>query len=220
MSDPDTSHTRIVRRSSAGRGGQEGAPPPPAPAHFDPDQTRYVDGPSRGSGGDGSGTRIVTRDTPPPPPPPQEGNTILVRPSSRSRNTEADSPGGGPAADEFPADGPVVGWLVIVKGPGRGRSVNLGYGMNSVGREPDNRVPLPFGDALISRRKHAVITYDPRGRKFYIQQGESSNLTYVGDTPVLAPTLLEGGESISMGETELRFVPLCGAEFDWDSKEA
>jgi pSer/pThr/pTyr-binding forkhead associated (FHA) protein len=114
-------------------------------------------------------------------------------------------------------DVPVVGWLVVVKGPGRGRSVPLGYGMNPIGRDTSNRVSLPFDDEQISRKKHAIITYDPRGRKFYFQHGDSSNLSYVGEMPVLAPTLLEGGETIRLGDlTVLRFVPLCGGEFTWE----
>jgi pSer/pThr/pTyr-binding forkhead associated (FHA) protein len=89
--------------------------------------------------------------------------------------------------------------------------------MNAIGRDPDNRVPLPFGDEQISRKKHAVITYDPRGRKYYLQHGDSNNLTYIGDMPVLAPALLSGGETIRIGgETEIRFVPLCGEGFDWE----
>ena len=31
-------------------------------------------------------------------------------------------------------DDPPVGWLVVVKGPGRGRALALGYGMNTIGR--------------------------------------------------------------------------------------
>lgn len=168
------------------------------------------------------GTRIVQRGgTPPPPlpslPPGSDGHTVLVRPGSRSPKPASSAGEEMSAPDDFPADGPVVGWLVVVKGPGRGRSVPLGYGMNPIGRDAVNRVSLPFDDEQISRKKHAIITYDPRGRKFYIQHGDSSNLSYVGEMPVLAPTLLEGGETIRLGDqTVLRFVPLCGGEFTWE----
>ncbi len=40
---------------------------------------------------------------------------------------------GGAAGAGF-AEDPVVGWVVVIKGPGRGTSVPLGYGMNSIGR--------------------------------------------------------------------------------------
>ena len=112
-------------------------------------------------------------------------------------------------------DDPPVGWLVVVQGPGQGKVVTLGNGVNTIGRDSGERICLDFGDTLISRHRHALITYDPKGKKFYVQQGDGKNLTYIGDTPVLTPTELEEFSLIQMGETVLLFVPLCGARFDW-----
>ena len=115
---------------------------------------------------------------------------------------------------------PVVGWLVVVEGPGKGRSMELGYGSNSMGREETSRVQLNFGDTQISRSDHATVTYDPRGRKFYVEKGSGTNLTYLNDEPVLVPVELPAQSHISIGATVLRFVPLCGDAFDWqDTKE-
>ena len=110
---------------------------------------------------------------------------------------------------------PVVGWLVVVEGPGKGRAMQLGYGMNAIGRGATDRVKLDFGDDQISRGEHAVVTYDPRGRKFYVQHGGGTNLTYLGDDPVLTPVELPALSHIAIGNTVLRFVPLCGDGFDW-----
>jgi len=113
---------------------------------------------------------------------------------------------------------PAVGWLVIVNGPGLGESLTLGYGKNGIGRSNAERISLDFGDnsdSLISRSKHAIITYDPKGKKYYIQSGDSINLTYLNEAPVLAVTELQGGEDIVIGETTLRFVPFCGKDFNW-----
>jgi hypothetical protein len=218
MSTSDDDKTRMVRRSSSSS-LQAGLP---ALSPVDDEGTVYVQPHGKGSNLSDDGTRIVQRGgTPPAPsqatPPSSDGHTVLVRPGSRNLKPSPAAASVAPASDDFPEDGPVVGWLVVVKGPGRGRSVSLGYGMNPIGRDADNRVSLPFNDEQISRKKHAVITYDPRGRKFYIQHGDSSNLSYVGEMPVLAPTLLEGGETIRFGDqTELRFVSLCGGEFTWE----
>ena len=88
-----------------------------------------------------------------------------------------------------------------------------------LGAGATDRVKLDFGDDQISRSGHAVVTYDPRGRRFYVQHGGGTNLTYLGDQPVLTPTELPALSYINIGNTVLRFVPLCGAEFDWQDTE-
>ena len=120
-----------------------------------------------------------------------------------------------PAVEPDGMNDPVVGWLAIVEGPGKGKALRLGYGSNAVGRGDTARVQLDFGDDQISRGGHAVVTYDPRGRKYYVQHGGGKNLTYLGDQPVLSPTELPAHSHISIGATVLRFVPLCGDAFDW-----
>lgn len=115
-------------------------------------------------------------------------------------------------------DDPVVGWLVVVSGPGRGKALALTYGMNSIGRSSDERVRLDFGDEQISRKGHAMVTYDPRGRRFFVQHGGGANLTYLEEQPLLVPSPLSGGEMISLGETTVRFVPFCGPDFDWQDQ--
>ena len=147
-----------------------------------------------------------------------DDSTRIYRPN-RGEATGTASAGSSPASNELEyASDPVVGWLVIVNGPGKGKSLSLGYGMNSLGRDANERVSLNFGDEEISRAGHAMLSYDPRGRKFYFQHGGGANLSYIGDVPVLQPTLLSGGEIISVGKTVLRFCPFCGPEFDWQDK--
>jgi hypothetical protein len=118
------------------------------------------------------------------------------------------------AVSDFSGE-PVVGWLVVIAGPGRGQSLKLGYGVNTIGRGPEARVCLDFGDEEISRQGHAMLTYDTKGRKFYIQHGGAANLTYLGDAPVLQPHEIKGREIIGIGKTQLIFVPFCGPEFEW-----
>lgn len=122
---------------------------------------------------------------------------------------------GGARGADAGTDDPVAGWLVIVAGKGSGNFVKIGHGQNSIGRGPDSRAQLDYGDNHISRSRHAVITYDALGRMFYVQQGDGKNLTYLDDKPVLAPTVLENGSEITMGQTRLRFVALCGPDFSW-----
>lgn len=217
MSDPNDK-TRLIRRSSSS--GDAGAPPPPPytppsppPSGAnprDPEETVYG-GSAAGRQANPDQTRILRRGGPAETPPEASDKTVLVRRSSASAPGETANPN-----NDLP-EGPVVGWLVVVEGPGRGKSVTLGYGMNPIGREASNRVVLNFGDMEISRTKHATVTYDPRGRKFFIQHGDSSNLTYVGESPVLSPVELKSGDIIRLGDTTvLKFIPLCGDDFNWD----
>jgi hypothetical protein len=117
-------------------------------------------------------------------------------------------------AEEVQTD-PVAGWVVVVKGPGRGGFRPVFVGMNSVGRDPGQRVCLSFGDDSISREAHAYITYDEEQRRFYIQHGGKSNLVRLGKQPVLVPTELKPNDLIRLGKTTLRFVRCCGPDFSW-----
>lgn len=119
-----------------------------------------------------------------------------------------------PSAD--PMADPVVGWLVVIEGPGKGSFLKLGNGQNSIGRGKDQRVCIDFGDDLISRQNHATVTYDPRGKNFYMQQGSGVNLAYLDDAPVLTVHSLKPLSKLSLGNTTLLFVPLCGENFSWN----
>jgi hypothetical protein len=110
---------------------------------------------------------------------------------------------------------PVAGWVVVVKGPGRGNFSPVFVGMNSLGRDASQRVSLSFGDDSISREEHAFITYDEEQRCFYLQHGGKSNLVRLGAQPVLSPTELKPNDLIRIGRTTLLFVPCCGPDFSW-----
>ena len=147
----------------------------------------------------------------------KDPKTRIYRPGRTERGEPAAAPGAGTQETQASAmDDPPVGWLVVIKGPGQGRFVAIGNGSNSVGRDESERVRIDFGDETISRRGHSAITYDPRGKKFYLQHGAGKNLTYLEGAPVLAPTELAGFSRITIGNTELLFVPLCCDQFDWE----
>ncbi len=111
---------------------------------------------------------------------------------------------------------PVSGFLAIISGPGRGYVPMLHYGKNSIGRDASQRVSLDHGDSRISRENHCIVTYDPAMRKFYLQPGEGSNLTYLEGQPLLTVMELTAGNHIRIGGTELRFTPLCTQDFNWE----
>lgn len=122
-------------------------------------------------------------------------------------------------ADDAPSFDPVVGWLVVKAGPGRGQCCLIHYGQNSIGRGNSQRISLDFGDERISRDAHAFIIFDDKQRKFYIRDNGKSNLVRHNGGVVMMPTELKQGDEIAIGETTLLFVPLCGPDFDWSSKD-
>lgn len=118
-----------------------------------------------------------------------------------------------------PMEDPIVGWLVTISGPGKGHILKLGYGMNSIGRGDDVRQKIIFDDGEISRKTHCTMTFDPKGRRFFLQHGEGTNLTYLGGDPVLSPTQIDNGAIISMGSSDFRFMAFCDENFDWQDQE-
>ena len=72
---------------------------------------------------------------------------------------------------------------MVVKGPGRGGFRPIFVGMNSVGRDGNQRISLSFGDDMISREEHAFIAYDEESRRFYLQHGGKANLVRLGGPP-------------------------------------
>ena len=112
-------------------------------------------------------------------------------------------------------DDPPTGWVVVVRGPGQGRVVTLGNGLNSIGRSKESRVRVDFGDDNVSRNNHARIVYEPRQRRWLLSHGEGTNLTYVNGEVVLNVVEIESGAEIQIGETTLRFQAFCSQAFDW-----
>ena len=91
---------------------------------------------------------------------------------------------------------PPVGWLVVVAGPGKGRVLTLGNGLNPIGRSAESRVRLDFGDDNISRANHARLVYEPRQRRWLLNHGDGTNLTYLNGEVVMSAVELQSGAEI------------------------
>ncbi len=109
---------------------------------------------------------------------------------------------------------PIVGWLVCVKGPNRGKDYRLHSGTNFIGRSKEMDVCIEH-DQTISKRNAAMLTYDDRSKMFFIQKGEVRNLMYLNGKPALSVVDIHKFDRIEIGATELVFIPLCGEEFNW-----
>lgn len=116
---------------------------------------------------------------------------------------------------------PVVGWLVAISGKHLGQDFKLKAGRNFIGRADDMDVALT-DDNSISRDRHAIILYEPKSNVFLVQPGEAKQLFYLNEKVVLEATEISAYDIISLGETNLLFIPCCSSKFNWESikKEA
>ena len=98
-------------------------------------------------------TRVVhaaaatLKPAPPLPVPDDVGRTQAVR--GRPKVTRS----------TFHSD-PVVGWIVVVGGPGLGAFRPIYEGNNTLGRSKGQRIPIDFGDDFISAEEQAYVRYD------------------------------------------------------------
>jgi FHA domain len=111
---------------------------------------------------------------------------------------------------------PVVGWLVVVGGPGIGCYRPIFEGNNTIGRNSSQRIPIDFGDETISSEEQAYIRYDSSARSFlFVPNLSKTNVVSLNDKRPTGAVELNQMDVITMGRTQLVFVPFCGAEFDW-----
>ncbi len=114
---------------------------------------------------------------------------------------------------------PVVGWLVITKGNDLGLDFRLKTGRNFIGRSASMDIALK-NDKTVSREKHGIVVYDPKSCSYIVQPGTSKELCYLNDEVVLSPEKLKAYDIITVGETNLLFIPLCSKDgFNWDNNK-
>lgn len=207
--EQDSAYDQVTRRVGQGSPAAHS----PSPGNYDAETRKIGSGPA-GAGGSAydQATRKVGAQAGNAPG--GDAKTQIYRPGKKAPQGLSAADDAVPGSEDAMQD-PPVGWLVIIQGPGKGNVLTVGIGANSIGRDSEDRITLDFGDQHVSRSAHATITYDPRGRKFYIQHGGGKNLTYMNDAPVLAPTEMASNAHVMIGDTLLRFVPMCGVEFDW-----
>jgi len=179
------------------------------------------------SGGEDKKTRPVRLDPAPAPPPLPGGGGAAVVPPPIPVPSPAPAPappgpgktvryrGAGVAAETESDDkGPVVGWLVCVEGPDRGRDFRLHPEKNTIGRSPTMDVIIK-NDNSVSREKHGVVIFDPKRLSFWILPGEASGLVYLNGEVVYSPTQMNQDDVLEIGKTKLVLVPFNNEKYNW-----
>ena len=97
-----------------------------------------------------------------------------------------------------------AGRLVVVDGPGKGNSVQVFRGTNSIGRGPeDNIVVFDFGDTAIHRETHAFMVIE--GKSCRLSDNGKPNPVKVNGKVIMGFVPVEPTDEIVIGKTRLRF---------------
>lgn len=113
---------------------------------------------------------------------------------------------------------PVVGWLVCLNNSQKGRDYRIHSDNNYVGRSDRMDVCIK-GDETISRENHAIVSYDGRDNIFYFSPGDGRSIVRVNDKAVFNTVELKAYDVITIGKTNLLFIPLCSEKFEWSAIE-
>lgn len=112
---------------------------------------------------------------------------------------------------------PVVGWLVCIDGPDKGKDFVLHGAKCTIGRRKDSSVCLT--DTKISRDGFpALVVYDDRkSHNFYLASGDaaSHNNVELSGSMLLGQSLISPYDEIRIEDTVLVFVPFCRKDFFW-----
>ena len=125
-------------------------------------------------------------------------------------------PGAAPEVDLAAPKGPVAGWLVVLDGPARGQDLRLGEGRNFLGVDAaGNPAVLDANSPLAVRR--GIVVYDPQDNNWCALPGSSNELCTLNGKSLIEKMPLTAGDTFAVGGAQLRFVPLCGPEFNWNA---
>ena len=120
------------------------------------------------------------------------------------------------AVDKAAPAGPVAGWLVVLDGPARGQDLRLGEGRNFLGVDATgNPAVLDANSPLAVRR--GIVVYDPQDNNWCALPGSSNELCTLNGKSLIEKMPLTAGDTFAVGGAQLRFVPLCGPEFNWNA---
>ena len=198
LSDDEAERTMLVGRRGGGAASSLQNALRAAEAALTPGAPKAANNPAEAT--------IVNRAAKPaasPQPMSNPQKTQLVRGAQR------------PVRSDFHSD-PVVGWLVIIGGPGLGAYRPIFEGNNTIGRNASQRIPIDFGDDAISAEEQAFLRYDSADRQFLLVPNlAKTNVIAVNEMKPTAAVKLVAMDVLTMGRTQLVFVPFCGADFDW-----
>lgn len=146
---------------------------------------------------------------------PVGGATIPPAGMAKGASEEAKTTINFGASKEADAANFVCGWLVIIDGPGKGKSLTVGAGQSAISRSPSERIAVNFGDTSITSKQQLLVLFDDEMREFFVAPGNGSSLNRLNGQIIGTQMPLKSGDVLKVGATTMRFVAFCDAEFSW-----
>jgi diguanylate cyclase (GGDEF)-like protein len=94
--------------------------------------------------------------------------------------------------------------LLVIGGPLNGTIFDLNPGSTTLGRNPDNQIPLDFQGIY---RKHFQILLSDDSNEAKVKDLGSSNGTFLNNTKLMEETVLKQGDVIKIGSIALKYLP-------------
>lgn len=116
------------------------------------------------------------------------------------------------AITEYEKPDLLVGWLVCISGPMKGKDYRLYSGFNRIGRNLDSDICVQ--DPEVSGTMHCAVVYDEKGGCFYVAPGKGTN-TYLNQNAIMKAVEIQEQDQIRVGSSVLEFVPFCKGEHTW-----
>lgn len=110
---------------------------------------------------------------------------------------------------------PVVGWLVCIDGPSKGRDYRIHSQNNYIGRARHMDICLE-GDNAISSEYAAVIVYDDLEKIFYFGPDKGRNIVRLNKRAAVNVVEIKALDQMTIGNSTFVFMPLCGEGVDWN----
>ena len=108
----------------------------------------------------------------------------------------------------------IVGWLVCIRGPEKGRDYKLYHGFNRIGRDYTMAVAV-MDDLSISKEACLAVVYESKTNQFYAVQ-QPGGAVYLNGILLESPKIIETGTIIELGNSTFEFIAFCREGRVWE----
>lgn len=105
-------------------------------------------------------------------------------------------------------------FVIAIDGPMIGASYACYNEKTRIGRGKENEISLNR-DGIVEEMPCAFITYDRFECKYSITPTDAGTVIRLNEEPIYEETALSLYDRISLGDTDLMFIPVCGEKFRW-----